>query len=354
MPEAEFGDVADAQRRQRWLKILVPVLTLLVMFVLLEGAFRVAERLATRPRAETWAIYDPDLGYRLNPQFGDTSPEGLRDHPVAPKAGRFRVLMLGDSLGYYGDSVDDTWVGRMRQELAQSNSGRLDVLNASIRGYTNYQELAFLEKFGVAFQPDLVGVGFVLNDLHRILHSFKLQDGQIVGETYDFTPEAVDSVDNAAFRLARRSRVLVWLRRTLDPALGSLQYSLGKGFSFDYRPDMNTAWKEASWADVGSQMREMQALGREHGFGLFMVVFPFADQYRPEYLAADRDYVLKPQRLALELCAELAIPCLDMYDRLTPVDFEEDGIHLTAAGRQRAAEHVARFLVEEGLVPPKP
>ena len=85
-----------------------------------------------------------------------------------------------------------------------------------------------------------------------------------------------------------------------------------------------------------------------------MVIFPFADQYRPDYLAADRDYVLKPQRLAASLCRQLNIRCLDLYERLSPRDFEADGIHLTGDGRQRVAEQVAQFLKESGLIPAAP
>jgi len=330
----------------------MPAAALVMVFALFEVGFRIADAIRARPRSETWAVYDPDLGYRLNPAFQDTNAAGLRDHPVTPKAGRFRVVMLGDSLGYYGDSIDDTWVGRLRRQLRQSTAlAPLDVLNASIRGYTNYQELGFLKKYGLGLEPDLVGVGFVLNDLHRILHRFRIENGRIVGETYDFTPEAVESLDSAAFRLARQSRFLVWIRGSLAPAISSVEYRFSRGYSFDYRPDMNTAWKDAPWLAVTSQMEEMRALGAQHGFGLFMIVFPFADQYRPAYLAADRDYVLTPQRRAGELCTQLGIPCLDLYPVLDETHFVPDGIHLTAAGRQRVAEAVAAFLVERGLTP---
>jgi lysophospholipase L1-like esterase len=350
--KASVGASAKAPAVPRWLKFAIPLATLLLTFAFLEAGFRVTEAITTRPRSETWALYDQDLGYRPNPGFADTNAAGLRDHAVTPKAGRFRVLMLGDSLGYYGDSVDDTWVGRMRQQLQRAGGlAPFDILNGSVRGYTNYQELIFLKKYGVRLEPDLVGVGFVLNDLHHILHTFKIENGRIVGETYDFTPQAVASVDSMAFRLARQSRFLVWLRRSLAPAINSLQYRVGTGFAFDYRPDMSTAWKDSEWLTVKSQMEEMRALGVQNGFGLFMIVFPIADQYRPAYLAANRAYVLKPQQHAAELCAQLNIPCLDLYPALNPTYFLEDGIHLTAPGRQRVAEEVAAFLAERHLMP---
>src|SRR5213593_864704 len=47
-----------------------------------------------------WVIYDAELGYRLNPAFGRINALSVRQPEIAvPKpAGRFRVLVLGDSI----------------------------------------------------------------------------------------------------------------------------------------------------------------------------------------------------------------------------------------------------------------
>ena len=96
----------------------------------------------------------------------------------------------------------------------------------------------------------------------------------------------------------------------------------------------------------------MQARGKLHNFRVFLVAFPFGDQYRNDYLERDRDYVLKPQRRLREICARLAIPYLDLYAKLdVERDLETDGIHLTAAGRRRVGTLAADFLVARGLVP---
>ena len=53
----------------------------------------------------------------------------------------------------------------------------------------------------------------MLNDLHHILHRFEVVDGEIVGERYAFSDEAVRSVESPVYRVIQRSRFLVWLRR---------------------------------------------------------------------------------------------------------------------------------------------
>lgn len=300
---------------------------------------------------EHWAVYDPDLGYRQNPKFPDMNSDGLRDHPIRSKAGRFRVLVLGDSVAVFGDSVDDTFVAHLRQSL-QRDEGYpdIDVINAGVRGYTNYQETMYLRKFGVAFEPNLVGFEFCLNDLFKFLHSFALEHGRLVPGSYQFSTEAI--VENAAaspWRWMVRSYLLVLLRNRLTIARNQAALHANRGFSFDYRSDLRTAWLDEPWQDIERQLADSAALGRDRGFGLFLVAFPIGAQYNAEYLTRDRDYVLKPQHRLRVICERLQIPFLDLYSALSPSAFR-DGIHLTGPGRQLAGERIASFLSASGLL----
>jgi len=298
---------------------------------------------------QSWAIYDPVLGYRLNPSYEDTNPDGLRDHPVTPKRGRFRLLLLGDSVGYYGDSIEDTYPGQLEEILNQGPAETsFDVLNASVRGYTTYQELLYLKHHGLGFAPDLVGLGFVLNDLHQFLHSFSVRDGQIIQhQMYSFTEEAVRSVG-----WRPRSAFLEWLAYKLKLSYATARKHTQGGFAFDYRADFNTAWKDASWEPIRRYLGEFEQLAAENDYEFFVVVFPFGQQYDEEYLREDREYVLKPQARLRAICQQLEIPFLDLYDSLDPKEhLGEDGIHLTAAGRRHVAYEIEGFLKAEGLVP---
>lgn len=300
---------------------------------------------------EFWAAYDADIGYRLNPKWGDINPSGLRDHPVTPKNGRFRILFLGDSIGFYGDTVDDTFVGHFRRQLRGNPAySQVDVLNASVKGYTNYQELQFLKKNGPGLEPDLVGIGFCLNDLHRFLHKFEVRDGRIVPDSYQFAPEARDNSRGLARRLAHRSRLLVWLRDNMPVARQAAAWQTSQGFSFDYNSDTGSAWKDASWRMIESQMDEMRTLGRQRQFGVFVVAFPLAVQYDKKYLERDRQYVLKPQRKLREICERLSIPFYDLYLEMHPGLFDEDGIHLSPEARRLVGERISRFVTEARLI----
>ncbi|MFN0006580.1 MAG: GDSL-type esterase/lipase family protein [Planctomycetota bacterium] len=345
-----MDDPARRTRRPLLARVALLVAGALVALLLCEIAFRFVESVQLARAGELWAVHDEALGWRPNPAYGDHNALGLRDRPVEGKNGRTRILFLGDSVLYYGDSVDDTLVGHLRAELHREHGAQaVDVVNAGVKGYTNWQELQFLKLRGLELEPDFVGVGFVLNDCYRMLHQFRVEDGRIVGQSYEFSEEAVES-ETWLRRFLRRSRFLVWLRHRF----ASIEPVPESGFTFDHRPDFRSAWGDEPWIAVESQLREMTELGRAKGFRVFLVAFPFGDQYRPEYLARDAEYVMKPQRKLAEICARLGIPQLDLYAVLDPAaDFDADRIHLTEAGRGRAAARIARFLGEAGLLAPR-
>ena len=132
-----------------------------------------------------------------------------------------------------------------------------------------------------------MGVAFVLNDLHRILHQFKVDDGKIVGQQYTFADEAVRSVESPIYQLARKSRFPGVATPSALGVRSAIGLYAGHRFPSTTGPT-STAWREESWRDIEVQLREMVALGRARGLRVFLVAFPFGEQLRPDYLARDR------------------------------------------------------------------
>ncbi len=358
MSEPQPG-VRSGRRKSAWVvNLALAAASLIALFGVGEMVIRGIE--SARPTADaigkSWAIYDENLGYRPRPGVGDVNAHGLRGAPVDDPKRRFRVLILGDSVAFYGDDPDDTFPGQLGRILgSDAHLVATEVLNAGVRGYTNYQELVYLQKYGVALEPDLVGVAFVLNDLHRILHRFKVENGKIVGQEYRFSDQAIQSVDSPLYQLARRSHLLVWLRRQLSVFDSMIDLYAGSRFSFDYRPDFNTAWQAQPWRTIEDQLSAMVMLGRDRGFRVFLVAFPFGEQLRPDYLARDRAYVTYPQVRLAEITSRLGIAYLDLMPELDLAqDFETDRVHLSKHGRAVAGRRIARFLADEGLVPKVP
>ncbi|MCA8974261.1 MAG: SGNH/GDSL hydrolase family protein [Planctomycetes bacterium] len=107
---------------------------------------------------------DLDLGsYRLRTnRLGFRGPEIEREKP----AGTFRIVILGDSV-CYGTGVDDevTFLRRWEAELNAAGGQRYEVVNTGHPMYDTTQELAMLRDEGLALQPDLVILVYVVNDI---------------------------------------------------------------------------------------------------------------------------------------------------------------------------------------------
>ena len=317
-------------------------------------ALRRSAREAAASGHEYWAIYDPDLLYRGNPKFPGMNSDGLRDHPIGPKGNRFRILMLGDSVGYYGDNVDDTMVAYLREELKSTYHAEIDVINACMNGYGTHQELVYLEKYGVAFHPDLVGVQFCVNDLHKSLADFQVQNGRLVPGTYGRNEQALQEARSWPKRLAHKSYLLLWLGDNFPIARAYFRWQVNHGFAFDYNPRLLLAWQDRPWNDFEGYLRQMAELGKQRGFKVFLAPAPYADQYQPAYLQRDRAYVLKPQQKLREICNRLGIAYYDPYSDLTFGDMKKDRLHLTQQGRVKMGRAIAHFLLSSGLLPQPP
>ena len=85
----------------------------------------------------------------------------MEDSMVAPQD-QIRIVVLGDSIAY--ESLG--FVSIIRDRLQAIQGHRFEIINASIPGYTTYQELEFLKLYGLLMDPDMVVLGFVFNDVY--------------------------------------------------------------------------------------------------------------------------------------------------------------------------------------------
>ena len=103
---------------------------------------------------------------------------GLRDDEIPPKrVGEYRVLALGDSFTFgFGVLKGDTWCEQLELRLRAERGTSVRVINAGLadgahepKGYAEW-----LKETGIGLDPDLVILGFCLNDVHRLVRMAKL------------------------------------------------------------------------------------------------------------------------------------------------------------------------------------
>ena len=276
-----------------------------------------------------------------------TNDLGLRGAPVPPRESEeLRVLVLGDSVTF-ADQVEEgeTFVVGVESGLRSRRGARpVRVLNAGGPSLGTLDQAAWLGELAPALRPDVVVLGFYLND----------SAGQVrypdVLRIPGWWPWRY-SAEWAAARWAqiRHRSVLAeryrWVhefleRRWVDdePAYHRLVALASE--------DWGAAWREESWPVVEQGLRHMQALGDRHGFRLVVAVLPVSVQ------AESRVNDDRPQRHARALTDQLGVPSVDLLPALrgAPSSLFYDQCHLRPAGHARVAERLTAFLAE--LPPP--
>lgn len=118
----------------------------------------------------------PGLAYELVPNrekyahgaVVKTNSWGMRDDEPRPKEDRsvHRIAVLGDSFTFgFGVPGEDTYPNVLERLLnKEMGNGKFEVLNFGVGGYSTRDETLVLQHKVVDWNPDLVVVGYCLND----------------------------------------------------------------------------------------------------------------------------------------------------------------------------------------------
>jgi GDSL-like Lipase/Acylhydrolase family len=186
---------------------------------------------------------------------------GYRDlERVIPKPpGVRRVLCLGDSFTW-GVSVlfDDAWPQRLERLLARQNGGPWEAVNLAEPGLNAVQEASKLASEGFAYGPDVVVLGYVLNDSEDETAAEARRASDWVGEARR-PPSPLESLlDRSALVRMVRTRV----RATLE----------NRRRISDFRSMYEDGY--AGWIAAQGALRAMGGMCRERGVPLVVAIFP--------------------------------------------------------------------------------
>ena len=281
----------------------------------------------------------------------DVNAAGFRGPELAPEKSRPRLLFLGDSIVFGPGLLErETVPGRLRRLLPGD-----EFINAAVPGLGTKEEVDLLEQNFGRVQPDLVVLGFYLNDARRSI---------ILEEQYGNLP---DFISGPITRLRRHSvafnelwaRVLAWgLLRTGRLSDEWVELYHGQGWIRDRATyeniirmaadDFGAAWQADTWPPVERELTRFASLCSSRGARAAVVVFPVTLQVGSEV----GDTV--PQARMAAIGRKLNLPVLDLLPALRARKAERlfyDQCHLTPLGAEVVADEVARFLREQRLVP---
>jgi hypothetical protein len=318
---------------------------------------------------------------------------GLRDprQSYDKPPGTFRVLLLGDSYVEAAQvQAPQTMAARMEAILTRASGRPVEVINGGVFGYGTTQEYLLLDQEGAKYQPDLVVLFFChCNDLANNNYRLELigaDPKRALKPYFDLSDNGDELLlipappPSARTSLRERLRDYSMLYNVIETGVvykfelqnpqeafngvdGLLDPVRGK---FDSKP---TGEWDRAWRITDLSLEQVHERATQMGAPLAVVGIPAWRMLDRAYWRKSDDTKrlvdsgkggpMAPVDLLDGIAQRLNVPDLDLTQVYQPlVDanglthyFIEGDYHWSVAGNEVAAEAVASFLTERGLVP---
>jgi hypothetical protein len=244
-----FAVPGSTRRAEIGLLVVGSVLALIVA--------EVAVRLFLPPaRSGGYAPVRSDTG-----EHRPTNARGYRDleRAIPKPAGVRRAVCLGDSFTWgVGVLFDDTWPQRIERLLDRERGERWEAVNLGEPGLNSVQEASKLASEGLAYDPDVVVLGYVLNDSEDGNAAEERRAEEWILDRRERASHGPSLLERSALvRLVEtRVRATVENRRRVE------------GYRSMYADDY------AGWKAGRTALRAIAGMCREHGIPLVVAVFP--------------------------------------------------------------------------------
>jgi lysophospholipase L1-like esterase len=88
-----------------------------------------------------------------------------REYRLEKGSGVYRIITIGDSITFGNLLQAEDVYPEQLEALYEAEGKHVEVLNLGLGGYNTLQEVSTLEQIGIQFAPDLVVVGYCINDI---------------------------------------------------------------------------------------------------------------------------------------------------------------------------------------------
>jgi GDSL-like lipase/acylhydrolase family protein len=253
------------------------------------------------------------------------------DRATAKPPGVLRVVVLGDSFTFGGKvPLDETFSRSLERRLgALDETRRAEVVNLAVPGYNTEQEVLSLKESGLAYDPDVVVVNFVLNDAGRMV--------QLI--------QRASRLPAALHRALKRSDLV----QLVYAKVKYLRYLERGGARREADKYGEFADGNPRWEATRAALVEIQRLAAAHGARVLVAVWPMLVDLGPDYPHRDKHAFIVRE------CERAGIPVLDLLPVFEGRDASalwaaRDDHHPNGAALALAADAVARDLERRGIL----
>jgi lysophospholipase L1-like esterase len=338
---------ANMSRKQLATNLLLAVISVVVALLIAEFLlFRAIHPVRYRrpPKQLTGDVWRqqlhrpsaiPGLAYELAPNEEKvshgavirTNSWGMRDDEPRPPGDTSvrRIVAIGDSVTFgFGVAGEDTYPNVLERRLNDGSPGeRYEVLNLGVGGYSTRDEAIVLRHKGLRWNPELVVIGYVLNDpetepLQPLHEYFQRPEWWQYSSLLRFIAQTVHNREVATYGGGSYERYL-------------------------HAPEL------PKWQGVEAAFADIAAMARAGGFPVVLLIFP-STTASPWSSYPYRD--LHRQVAAAATAAGFhVIDLLGEFSQHAPEDLmvdPEDG-HPSKLGHAIAADELHRWIQANGI-----
>ena len=343
------------------INILLSFLSLLLLISILELSLRPFANLATKTSV---FIRDNELGWRFRPgaedSWGDVkikiNSKGLRGPELDyfKPLNTFRIHYLGDSVtvGYGIRRYEQTFPFLIEMILEGKLGKEIETINAGVDGYSQWQEYIYLAREGIKYNPDLVIVSFVLNDVTEKFGLVRFggsSEGYQLSRSFSSWFDRLCSMSSTLYFAKKIADIMVFGRDVQKGA--SDKETLNIESLIACPQDFKNAW-DMTLKDLG----DISDFCKSRGISIILVVFPFPVQF--DRIETKRS----PQNILNDYALNNNIPVIDflpIFDKIISNQESKTVLndyfldywgHLSPLGNEMAAKTIADFIQRENMI----
>ena len=272
---------------------------------------------------------------------------GFRGREIAPEKspGVPRILIMGDSITW-GDYLrdEDTYVRHTEVDLARALGHPVEVINGGEGDTGSEEQIDILEESGLRVKPDLVVLGFYLND-SRPPWGFS---GELGGRGW------LRRHSLAADKFYEKLVLWRWIRQQGGSRFAWIEAQNRLDWKHDPRAfqelaqladfDWGAAWDAASWETIDRQLTRLEHHAKQNGFRVATLTFPV--KFQVQATTADDS----PQKTFAGLSRKHGFTNLDLLPLFRAHASEDilfDQCHPTALMNGMIGAAVSDFLIDD-------
>ncbi len=257
----------------------------------------------------------------------------------------FRILNLGDSITMgHGVTKDETYSKFL--EIILSDSMReydvIQAINAGVQGYSSFQELEVLKR-SLIYKPDIVTIGFCLNDVTEPFIVNKDLGG--IGLDYHKVTQAPNKFLSFFLNETGFGRLIQEIRiRKLD----ANQIKIAE--LYDVKKmllEENDSTYQAQWNFTIAELNKIYSVCKMKDIPVFLLIFPFTFQFNIPHLQWPQEILIqdaiKNQVKYIDFLKTFEDKIDNDTTKIAKYFLDED--HFTPLGHKLVAEELGKIIL---------